>query len=39
MADNVYKEQMQDLRTVSPELVEVPTDKQTAQATALPTNH
>jgi hypothetical protein len=37
MAENVYKEQMQDLRTVSPELVEVPTAQATAQAIALPT--
>ncbi len=37
MADRVYKEQMQDFKPVSPELVEVPADQAEAQATALST--
>lgn len=37
MADRVYKEQMQDFKPVSPELVEVPTEQAVAQATALST--
>lgn len=37
MADKVYKEQMQDFKPVSPELVEVPAEQAEAQATALST--
>lgn len=37
MAEKVYKEPMQDLRTVSPELVEVPTAKAVTQALELST--